>query len=273
LLILVIGLMSACETAAEIEATVQAELDRNATATAEAVPTVTPTSTNTPTMTPTSTPTNTPTNTPTPTPIPTSVFVPDVPVLEEVNFDSANDIPSSWDTLDTTIENGIAIVEANQEWLGIFTDQKWVSGQTILVSFRYAAGSLADLYIAGGEYETPSYRSWGVINDYGYIGPFYIEGEIDRQLSWQQGYVLLMPDHWYVLMIYIGSPEQEFIVRLWDQEDPAKFMEKRQLFDDLSWANLQWYMAMTNGPVGGLEIDRFEVMQGLPDLSAWDPEQ
>ncbi len=234
-------------------------------------PTDTPQPTNTPE--PTATSTATPTDTPTPTPVPLSAFVPDVPVIEEVNFDSAGDIPGSWFTKHTTYQDGIAIVEANPDWDGIFTSQLWFSGQTVLISFRYAAGSRADLYVSAGQWETPSFRSWGIVNDYGYITPWYTEGQASRQLGWQQGYMQLVPDHWYVLMLHIGNPGQEFVTRIWEPEDPTQFMETRLLFDDPSWGNLQWNAVMTNGPVGGLEVDRFEVVQGLPDLSAWDPAQ
>lgn len=237
------------------------------------LPTDTPQPTNTPEPTATSTATPTEEPTSTPTPVPLSAFAPDEPVIVEVNFDNAGEVPNSWFTKHTTYQSGIAKVEANPNWDGIFSQQRWVSGQTVLISFRYVAGSVADLYISAGQWETPSFRQWGILNNYGYIAPQYWEGTVPRQLGWQQGYVQLVPDRWYVLMIHIGSPEQEFVVRIWDQEDPTQFMETRQMFTDPSWENLRWNAVMTNGPVGGLEVDRFEVIEGLPDLAAWDSAQ
>jgi hypothetical protein len=164
-------------------------------------------------------------------------------------------------------EDGAAIINANEGWQGIYTGYRWTSGETLLWRFRYAAGSQANISISAGEWETASFRQWGILSDYGLITPQFWEGERYLLLGWHEGFVKLEPDHWYVLMIHIGSLDEPFVVRVWDEEAPEAIMETRQTFSDSGWDNLQWNASATNGPAGTLAINHFEVVKGLREFS------
>jgi hypothetical protein len=205
---------------------------------------------------------------PTPTPIPVSAFIPDAEVFFQTDFDSEEELPETWSATHTVFEDGVAVVDANEDWQGLYTGYRWASGETLLWRFRYAAGSQANISVSAGEWETASFRQWGILNDHGQMTPQFWEGERYLLLGWHEGFVQLEPDHWYVLMIHIGSPDEPFVIRIWDEEVPGAVMETRQTFGDPGWDNLQWNASATNGPTGALEIDHFEAIQDLPEFSA-----
>lgn len=250
--------LAACATDGEPTATAPPPLPTDTPA---------PTATPEPTATPTSTPTATP------TPVPMSVFVPDEPLLFENDFEGEPPVPGSWFVSDSvSFENGLVLVNPHPDWDGLTSEARWVSGQTILLNFRYAPGSQNDMSAATGNWDTPTFRQWGMEIAYGLPRPVHWIGRQWLPLNWQRGFVQTSADQWYVLMIHIGSSEEDFVVRLWNQEDPTQFMETRFLPDDESWGNQQWTVFMQTGPQGGLEIDRLEVIEGLPDLSGWEPQ-
>lgn len=210
----------------------------------------------------------TPEATPSPTPIPMSEFFPNMQARFQTGFDDQLALPDTWTIANTEFQDGIAVVRANQDWTGIFTDYEWSSGDTLLWRFRFAARSQANISVTAGEWQTSSFRQWGILNNHGYILPHFWEGDRYLLLGWQEDRSELLPNHWYVLAIHIGSFDEPFVVRIWDQDAPDDFVETRQAFDDPGWANVQWNAGTINGPTGELDIDQFEAIQGLPDFSA-----
>ena len=205
--------------------------------------------------------------TPSPTPIPMSEFFPGVEALFQTGFDDQPAVQDTWSATNTSFQDGMAVVNANPDWTGIFTEYQWKSGDTLLWRFRFATKSQANISVTAGEWQTASFRQWGILNNYGYIMPQFWEGDRYLLLGWQEGSGELQPNHWYVLLIHIGSPDEAFVVRIWDEEAPEDFVETRQTFDDPGWANMPWNASAINGPTGELDIDQFEVIQGLPDFN------
>ncbi|GAB4477450.1 MAG: hypothetical protein Kow00124_20620 [Anaerolineae bacterium] len=242
-----------------IEAFVRSILPRRA---AEAFPTLTPASLIPPTLTPTSTATRpptitpTPTTTPTPTSIPTSSLVAGEYLSFWNEFDSSDPVRGDWYMFPgVSVNESLLTIQGNQNWDGVYGNLHLVDGQTILVQFRYRDRSGIHLAVETGEWQTESYRSWGVGADDNLFSPAITEGLIEGS-TWFSGRLQPAPDRWYVLMLYIGGKEP-FVARIWDFENPTLFLEAQLEMDD-SWAGLIWAPVFAVGQYGTLEITRYE---------------
>jgi hypothetical protein len=229
-------------------------------------PTPPPTSTPTPTLTPT--PTQTlilaPTSTFTPTPIPTSAFVAHVPISFRNEFDNTDLIRGDWNFFPTVrVENGLMIVQGSDDWDGAYGNLHLNDDQTVLIQFRYSPGSDIHIAVETGEWQTPSYKAWGVGSEDNIFTPAITEGTTELG-GWLQGNLRYGPDHWYVAMLYIGGAN-DFAARLWDYEDPSKFLEVQHRMGN-AWAGLTWSPVIAVGPGGMLEVERYEELEGRPEF-------
>jgi hypothetical protein len=223
-----------------------------ATSTVAAVPsqTLTPTQTNTPTVTPT------PTRTLTPTPIPTSSLVEGAFMSFWNEFDDSDPVRGDWYLFpNVVVDDSLMIIRGSEDWDGAYGNIHLVDGQTILIQFRYSGSSGIHMAVETGEWETETYKAWGVGSEDSDFTPAISEGLLERSV-WFSGTLQPVPDRWYVLMLHIGG-EEPFVARLWDYDDPALFLEAELDMGD-SWAGLTWAPVIAVGPYGRLEIARYE---------------
>jgi hypothetical protein len=216
-----------------------------------------PTITNIPTHTLTPTPI-----TPTPTPIPTSAFIPGEVISYWNEFDNTDPLRGDWVFFpNAMVENSYLTIEQSDDWSGVYGNPHLHDGQTIMIRFRFQNWSDIHIAVETGEFDTASYRSWGIGSEYNIFSPVYSEGTIEFESSFESDDdVKLDPEEWYVLMLHIGG-QGPFVARIWDYSNQSKNYVI-QVYMNETWTGQEWLPLFLVGPSGKLEIDRYEELKG-----------
>ena len=223
------------------------------------------TTTSTATSTPLPLPTSTPAATSTfpPTPIPTSAFLSGKAISFWNEFDNTDLLRGDWVFFpNVKVKDGLVAIEHSSDWSGVYSNPHLSDDQTVLIRFRFDTWSDIHIAVETGEYETDSYRSWGVGAENDIFSPVYSEGTIDHGGSFTKTKddLELDPGKWYVLILHIGGSEP-FIARIWEYDNPAdSFSFEIQMNE--TWAGKKWLPLFLVGPQGKLEIDRYEELKG-----------
>lgn len=222
-----------------------------------------PTSTNTPTPRPTSTAVPTSTPEPSPTPMVYSQLLNYNQTITYWNeFDNTDPVRGDWYMFpNVVIEDGLVVIEATENWDGVYGGVHLEDNDAILVKFRFSELASFYIMIESGEWLTDSYKSWGIGSDNGEISPVIADGSLEYFGTFSKD-LYLTPDHWYFVLLYIGG-EENYRLEVWD------FAEKMILAEFSSdmgerWVGQEWSPSMIVGS-GYLEIDRYEEINNLID--------
>jgi hypothetical protein len=225
--------------------------------------TITPTPTFTATPNPSPTVTPAPTLTFIPTPIPTSAFLRGQVVSFWNEFDHTDLLRGDWVFFpNVKVENGLLTIEHSNDWSGVYANPHLGDGQTVLIQFRFDAWSDLHFAVETGEYETDSYRSWGVGAEDNIFSPVYSIGTHEYGGSFTEDELKLDPGTWYVLMLHIGAAKP-FIARIWEKSNPANAVNYEVQLDE-TWQSQKWLPLFLVGPTGRLEVERYEELKGFP---------
>lgn len=221
--------------------------------------TITPVPTNTKTPSPTFTPA--PTNTFTPTPFPTSAFLSGEVISFWNEFDNTDPLRGDWVfSPNVKVENGLLVIEHSNDWGGVYGNLHLSDGQTVLIKFRFDMWSDIHIAVETGEFQTDSYRSWGVGAENNIFSPVFSEGTIEYGSSFTPDDLELDSNKWYVLMLHIGGSEP-FIARIWEYNDPDQVFNLQVDMNE-TWIGQTWLPLFLVGPEGKLEIERYEELKG-----------
>ena len=226
------------------------------------VPPATLTETPMPAITQTPSPTNTPASTSTviATPIPVSTFLPGEIISYWNEFDKTDPLRGDWVFFSNVkVENGLLVIDHDKDWDGVYGNQHLVDGQTVLMQFRFEAWSDIHIAVETGEFETDSYRSWGVGAEAGVFSPVFSEGANEYGDSFSPDDLVLTPGEWYVIMLHIGGADP-FIARIWEYNKPDNVYEVQIKMNE-TWQGNKWLPLILVGPEGKLEIERYEELE------------
>lgn len=224
-------------------------------------PTVTLTPISTITKTPLPTATPEPTSTFMPTPIPTSAFLTGNVISFWNEFDPTDPLRGDWMfSPNVKVENGWLIIQHSDDWSGVYGNSHLSDGQTILIQFRFDVWSDIHMAVETGEFETDSYRSWGVGAEGDIFSPVFTEGTREYGGSFTADDLKLDPGQWYVLMLHIGG-NKPFIARIWEYNNPSKVVSFQDGMNE-TWVGQKWLPLFLVGPEGKLEIERYEELKG-----------
>lgn len=148
---------------------------------------------------------------------------------------------SRWETEKFT--NGVLEVGGEEYWkAGVLRSKDFAEGQGVILRFQFAKGTEAEIYFDSDEWNTDSYRRFGI----------YIRGDAIQTNVWQgkigmggnnlSGNFKPEPDTWYNLMIVINN-NGEFMEMIWDSSDPSRAIRYRKQFGK-TWAGLTWRFAI-----------------------------
>jgi hypothetical protein len=222
--------------------------------------TVTPTATPVPTRIPSPTSTPAPTSTFTPTPIPTSAFLPGEVVSFWNEFDNTDLLRGDWEfSPNVRVKDSMLVIEHSDDWSGVYGNAHLDNGQTVLIKFRFDMWSEIHMAVETGEFETDSYRSWGVGAENNIFSPVYTEGTLEYGGSFTSDELKLDPAKWYVLMLHIGG-NKSFIARIWEYGNADNSFNFEVQLDE-TWQRQKWLPLFLVGPAGRLEIDRYEELK------------
>jgi hypothetical protein len=212
-----------------------------------------------PAQTPSPTHTPAPTSTFMPTPIPTSVFLPGELTSFWNEFDNTDPLRGDWVFAPTVkVENGLLIIDHSDDWNGVYGNQHLNDGQTVLIQFRFDMWSDLHFAVETGEFQTDSYRSWGVGAN-NIFAPVYSEGTLEFESSFEPEGFELDPGTWYVLMLHIGG-ENPFSAQIWEYGNNENFHNVEIQMDE-TWEGQTWLPLFLVGPAGRLEIERYEELK------------
>jgi RHS repeat-associated protein len=127
------------------------------------------------------------------------------------------------------------------------------NNEGIIYDFKFDPGSVAAAtYLSTGTWGTSNYRRWGVDPNGSTIYLFQYEGTTSTSTALMS----LTTGKWYRILLKIGSSTDEFIVQVWERDNPTVISERR-LSKGGNWANLQWNFWVQNA-LGAIEIDNYD---------------
>jgi hypothetical protein len=128
-------------------------------------------------------------------------------------------------------------------------------GQGVVLEFKYSKGSEFEFILEAGEYQTDSYRRFGV---FGFEFPQANLTQGPNALGHKnlQGNFQPRPDTWYNFMVGIGF-DGNFIALIWEPSDPSDFIIYKESIGK-KWDNLSWTFTAKAADTGmSLYLDNF----------------
>jgi hypothetical protein len=220
---------------------------------------VPPTDTPIPTATSTKPPTSTPIP-PTPTLAPPSILselIDNVIITSVDNFDNIRKW-ETWNSQTAKVSNGVVEIQGQPEWNGGFVQlKKFGEGTGVVIEFKNTSGKEYSFGMDTGEWNTDTYRSFGVI---------YYVGNLPRVLltqgknnvgsgSYLNGNLSLKKDTWYGFAIAIGKDADLFSM-VWDLNDPSHRAVYHEKLND-KWIGKTWKFLIQANTGTSLNVDNF----------------
>jgi hypothetical protein len=140
-----------------------------------------------------------------------------------------------------TIDSGLLELLGDGNWNGLARLTPLAEGQAAAIRFLFEPGSLFEVYVDRGEWQTTNYRRFGLYLG-GRANPNLWSGIGEITSSGLAGEVTLLADRWYQLLIGI-APQGEFLAVAWDPERLDRRTEYRGHLGP-EWAGQTWSFAI-----------------------------
>ncbi len=184
-----------------------------------------------------------------------SEFVADVRVTAFDDFTTAD----GWTTYNLgtgVLQDGVFQITGQEDWSsGLVRNTTFSEGQGVVLDFKYSKGSEFEFILEAGEYQTESYRRFGV---FGFEFPQANLTQGPNALGHKnlQGNFQPHPDTWYNFMVGIGF-DGNFIAVIWAPSDPSDFIIYKESIGE-KWDNLTWTFTAKAADTGmSLYLDKF----------------
>jgi hypothetical protein len=228
--------LAACQASTPVPVPTEIPLPTQTTApTSTPMPTYTPVPTDTPVPTATAIP-------PTPTVAPPTVLLDlltNVQVIKTDSFDNLNNW-DKWNPGTGNISNGMFELQGQADYLsGLVFKQRLSDGNGIVLKYKTAkiADFQSEFVFATGEYETDSWRTFGVYNGKRPKADLY-QGRNGIGFNNLNGNFLLKADTWYNLLMAIGK-NGEFLAVIWNPADTSQQIFYHERIGE-KWMGLNW---------------------------------
>ena len=193
-------------------------------------------------------PVETPSHIPANTSVPNlaTVAVPDITLnylnnVQTLSTDTFDDpLGGGWniDINAGKIDGGDLKIIGNENWDGASRNKKIGEGQGIIVDFSYPTDSLFEVFMDSGEYQTDSYRRFGMYIENNRVELNQYKGSTDLGGAKLSGDLTLESVTTYSLLIAI-LPNGEFVEIVWNPSDTSKTMYDHEKLD-ATWAGRTW---------------------------------
>jgi hypothetical protein len=177
--------------------------------------------------------------------LPSAIIMPSdigqLTVLYQAEFNSPT-LANDW-TLDSSARaaNGILRM-AGEDWQGNNRYANLADGEGVLLEYRCAPSSEAEIYLQSGDWNTKGMRRWGLYcEDPIPSSDIFYDYSLSIPLSWT-GNLNTRSGSWYAVLLKIGGAK-EFYGRVWDPAKPQYYREMRSALGK-DWAGLKWWFAM-----------------------------
>lgn len=215
------------------------------------------------TLTPTPIPTLLPGVTPSPT---ASPFQPLFENLVTAELDQSLDLNSykqeGWDYKLASLNDDTIVVSGSGSWDAYFSYplKDINANQGVLVKFKLARNTSSIIALTRGDWDTPSYRQWGLWGSITGAGPSTIISK-GTDLSFAQPNVVsdmdLLPEIWHYLFLGIDE-NNELIQIVWNPEDPSAYYLSYYDYDDVDNEPYYFHVAGNIGEILLSEVAFYE---------------
>jgi len=150
-----------------------------------------------------------------------------------------------------SVSNGIVTISAEGNWESYWTNNYEIrEGSASVLLFKF--GSDADFILGHkiGDFGQSDYFFWGVNED---SEKFVMRGEVYDYFP-LRGNLIMEPDTWYYSLFAIGE-EADFLIRVWERDNPSIWAEDRYHFDD-EWSDKGWWFTFSLGD-GDVSVDEY----------------
>ncbi|MCC6300458.1 MAG: hypothetical protein IT314_14285 [Anaerolineales bacterium] len=184
-----------------------------------------------------------------------SEFVSDARVTAFDDFNTVN----GWTTYNSgtgSLLDGVFQITGQEDWSsGLVRNHTFGDGQGVVLEFKYDKSSKFEFIFEAGEYQTDSYRRFGVFGfDYPQANLTQGPNELGHKIL--QGNFQPHPDTWYNFMAGIGF-DGNFIAALWQPSDSANFIIYKETIGE-KWNDLAWTFTAKVADTGmTLYLDNF----------------
>lgn len=152
--------------------------------------------------------------------------------------------------------DGVFQITGQEDWSsGLVRHNTFGEGQGVVLEFKYDKGSKFEFILEAGEYETDSYRRFGVFG-FDYPQANLTQGPNALGHKILQGNFQPHPDTWYNFMAGIGF-DGNFIALMWQPSDPSDYIIYKETIGE-KWDGLTWtFTAKAADPGMTLYLDNF----------------
>lgn len=144
---------------------------------------------------------------------------------------------SGWWSETAKIKDGVYEI-LGKNWNGIFRDKLFNEGSGVIVDFTYTQGSVFNMFLESGDWDTDPYKRFGVQVEAG------TKMDMMAGKKWFGGTNLAgnfipRPNTTYSLMLAL-LPEGEFLSVIWDPTNPSKTIYHHEKIGE-TWSKLDWH--------------------------------
>jgi hypothetical protein len=165
---------------------------------------------------------------------------------------------SGWDNylVDVFVEQGFLTLSGKNTWEGIIgRSEKIQENEASLIEFKYSPNTEFEAEVATGDFQTSSWRVWGVFGRGDRYDINIAQGTQNINGNTWEGNLKPAADVWYVALFYVGD-NGDFTTRIWERDNPSQYIElKKSMGND--WANRGWYFGL-DILTGKLTIDTYQ---------------
>ncbi|MBI5954101.1 MAG: serine/threonine protein kinase [Chloroflexi bacterium] len=175
---------------------------------------------------------------PTPTIVPPAVlteYLENVRITSVDTFDTGDD----WNLSAGRLTDG-TLELIGKNWNSVTHKGTFTEGTGILVNFKYTQGADFELYFENGQWQTDSYKRFGVYLTLGYATSNRWNGK-NLTGNYLRGNFYPAPDTLYSLLMVLGK-NGDFFAIMWDPSNPKKIIYDRQKIE--TWKGLSWTFHM-----------------------------
>ena len=178
-------------------------------------------------------------------------YLNDVKIVEVDSFDEP--LANQWNVINGTLENGTLKIIGNNNYDGVSRNRDFREGEGIIIDFSYSQDSVFELFMDRGEYNSDTYKRFGVYIDNDFVS-VNERGGGNLGGAGFSGNLTLQPGTNYSALIAI-LPNAEFLQVIWDPNDPSGSLSYREQMDQ-SWLGMNWDFYVQAGK-GTILLDNF----------------
>lgn len=212
------------------------------------------------TPTPSPSPTLEPGITPSPTPMPMQPLIDNLEKAETIQELDLNLFSKrGWEFNNAALDDGKVIVEGSGSWDAYFDYPLFDVNKNkgVLVKFKFEQKSAGIVALTRGEWDTTSYRQWGIMIGAYRTRPIISQGSDHSGKPETISEMRTVADTWYYLFLGINE-NNELIQLMWNPETPSNYLLGFYNYGDIDNASYYFHVGGDTGKITIGEVVFYE---------------